>query len=350
MRYLRVAVGVILATLTLACGPANSDKQNGSTSDSPLKVALLTPGPISDKAWNSGAYAGLVALKDSLGAEISHIQTKTPAEFEENFRQYGSKGFNIVIGHGFEFQDAAARVAPDYPNTVFIITSGRVTAPNVAGVSYAFEEASFQAGIIAGGATHTNVIGMIGGTELPPVTASFVAFERGAKLSNPHVKVLTSFIGNWDDPSAGREQALAQISRNVDVIFQNADAAGLGVFQAAREKKIYAFGANANQNDIAPEVILGSVFIDHTKVFLEIAREVQQHTFVGHVFNFGVKQDVVRLVMNDALRDRITPAALAASDSVGRSLKQGTFHSLDDILQGADTAQPIRAQPIRSKR
>lgn len=329
----------------LACGGdksnANTDETGNGPVTGPLKVALITPGPISDKAWNSGAYDGIVALKDSLGAEISHIQTKTPAEFEENFRQYGSKGFKLVIGHGFEFQDAAARVAPSYPNTIFLITSGRVTAPNIAGVSYAFEEASYQAGIIAGGATKSNVIGMIGGTELPPVTASFTAFARGAKLINPNVKVLTSFIGNWDDPSAGREQALAQISRGADVIFQNADAAGLGIFQAAREKKIYAFGANANQNDIAPEVILGSVFIDHAKVFLQIAREIQQGTFAGRVFNFGVKEDVVRLLMNDALRDRISPAALAASDSVGQSLKMGTFHALDDILHGADTAQPL---------
>lgn len=344
MRFLRAAVFSIVTVGLVACGASNTDKASATTGLTPFKVALITPGPISDKAWNSGAYDGLVALKDSLGAEISHIQTKTPAEFEENFRQYGSKGYNMVIGHGFEFQDAAARVAPSYPNTIFVITSGRVTAPNIAGVSYAFEEASYQAGIIAGGTTKTNIIGMIGGTELPPVTASFTAFERGAKLINPQVKVLTSFIGNWDDPSAGREQALAQISRGVDVIFQNADAAGLGIFQAAREKKIYAFGANANQNDIAPEVILGSVYIDHAKVFLQIAREIQQHTFVGHVFDFGVKENVVRLELNEALHDRISPAALAASDSVGRSLKMETFHELDDILQGADTAQPLKVK------
>ena len=54
--------------------------------------------------------------------------------------------------------------------------------------------------------------------------------------ANPQARVLTSYIGSWDDVSAGKEQALAQISRGADVIFQNADAAGLGVFQAARER------------------------------------------------------------------------------------------------------------------
>lgn len=335
--------------LLSACGDGANDRNantaGADSSPAPLRVALLTPGPISDKAWNGGAYEGLIAIRDSMGARISHIQTRTPAEFEENFRQYGAQGYSIVFGHGFEFQDAAERVAPSYPKTVYIVTSGRVTGPNVAGVSFAFEEASYQAGIIAGAMTKSNTIGMIGGTELPPVSASFTAFARGARSVNPRVQVLTSYIGNWDDVSAGKEQALAQIARGVDIIFQNADAAGLGVFQAARDKQVYTFGANANQNDIAPNVVLGSVVINLRKAFLQIAREVQHDNFVGHVFEMGVRQDVVYLELNPVLRDRIPASAIAASDSVGRALKSGTFHALDDILQGADSAIPMKKKP-----
>jgi basic membrane lipoprotein Med (substrate-binding protein (PBP1-ABC) superfamily) len=76
-----------------------------------MSVALLTPGSISDQAWNGAAYEGLQRIRDSLGARISHIEVKTPSEFEENFRQYGAQGYRLVIGHGAEFQDAAMRVA-----------------------------------------------------------------------------------------------------------------------------------------------------------------------------------------------------------------------------------------------
>ena len=89
-----------------------------------VRVALLTPGPISDQAWNAGAYQGLMRIRDSLGAQTSHIQVKTPADFEENFRQYAASGYALVIGHGFEFQDAAARVAPTFPKTAFVTTGG----------------------------------------------------------------------------------------------------------------------------------------------------------------------------------------------------------------------------------
>jgi basic membrane lipoprotein Med (substrate-binding protein (PBP1-ABC) superfamily) len=325
-----------------ACGgkDGGADADSGAAAGASLKVALLTPGPISDKSWNGGAYDGLTMLRDSLGAQISHIQTKTPAEFEENFRQYGAQGYTLVVGHGFEFQDAASRVAPSYPKTSYVVTSGRVTAPNLAGVAFLFEEASYQAGMIAGAMTKTNKLGLIAGTELPPVKASFEAFARGAKSVNPKVEVITSYIGNWEDVSAGKEQALAQINRGVDVLFQNADAAGLGIFQAAKEKNVYAFGTNANQNDVAPEVILGSVVIDLPKAFMLIGRDIQSGTFKGRVISLGVKEDVVRLMINPALRAKIPAPALAASDSVGVLLREGKFDTLKDLTVGADSAKP----------
>lgn len=291
-----------------------------------FKVALLTPGPISDKSWNGGAYAGLMAIRDSLGAEVSHIQTKTPAEFDENFRQYGAKGFDLVFGHGFEFQDAALRVAPDFPNTVYVTTSGTSVAKNVAGAAFAFEEASYLAGMIAGRMTKSNMLGMIGGTELPPVKRSFEAFEQGAHSVNPRIKVLVSYIGNWDDVSAGKEQGIAQISRGADIIFQNADAAGLGVFQAVKEARgVLVIGSNANQNDIAPDQTLGSVVIDLPRAFLSIAREVKKGGFTGHVFSLGLHDDVVTFVLNPKMAGIVPVTSLSAVDSTRQQMIDGVF-------------------------
>src|SRR5215203_4656021 len=93
--------------LGAACAKQDADTNTSAhqrdSNASTFHVALLTPGPISDQSWNGGAYQGLLRIRDSLGASISHIQTKTPAEFEEQFRQYGSQGYDLVFGHGFEF-------------------------------------------------------------------------------------------------------------------------------------------------------------------------------------------------------------------------------------------------------
>ncbi|MGH7712185.1 MAG: BMP family lipoprotein, partial [Gemmatimonadaceae bacterium] len=173
----------------------------------------------------------------------------------------------------------------------------------------------------------SNVIGCIGGTELPPVRASFDAFAAGARAWNRNVRVVTSYIGNWDDVSAGREQALAQMARGADVIFQNADAAGLGVFHAARQSgKALVFGSNANQNDIAPEVTLGSVVIDLPRAFLQVAREVKDATFHARIFDMGAATDVVRLVLNPAREGDIPMPVRHAVDSVTLGFKSGALN------------------------
>jgi basic membrane lipoprotein Med (substrate-binding protein (PBP1-ABC) superfamily) len=309
-----------LAFTVVGCSRSASPNESG------FKVALLTPGPISDQSWNGGAYNGLLMIRDSLGAKISHIQTKTPAEFDENFRQYGAQGYSLVFGHGFEFQDAALRVAPGFPRTIYITTSGTSTAANVAGIEFAFEEASYLAGMLAGAMTRTGTIGMIGGTELPPVKNSFAEFARGARATNPAVKTITSYIGNWDDVSAGKEQALTQIRQRADIIFQNADAAGLGVFQAVKESKdVRVIGSNSNQNNVAPDVTLGSVVIDLPKAFLQVAREVKSGNFKPRVISLGLHDDIVKLVLNPRLESMIPPQIRASLNSA--HLAFGTPHS-----------------------
>jgi basic membrane lipoprotein Med (substrate-binding protein (PBP1-ABC) superfamily) len=341
-RASRAAV-VALATLLAACGGGAGDA-GAAGGDDGFRVALLTPGPVSDQSWNGGAYAGLERIRDSLGATISHIQTRTPAEFEENFRQYGAQGYDLVFGHGFEYQDAATRVAPQFPNTIFVTTSGTTVRENVAGMNFAFEEASYLAGMAAGAVTKSGIIGVIGGTELPPVKASFEAFAAGAKRMRPDVRVLTSYLGNWEDVSAGKEQALAQIGRGADVIFQNADAAGLGVFQAARESKgVYVVGSNGNQNDVAPEVVIGSVVIDLPHAFLLVARDVQARTFTPQVYAFGMRRDVVSLAMNPRLADVIPAAVRAAIDSARTAIIDGTL----TVPGGAPRADSAAAQQGR---
>jgi basic membrane protein A and related proteins len=331
---LSTAVHIVVLALSLGCAEkrraASADSGAAAAGDTSkvFRVALLTPGPISDQSWNGGAYQGLMRIRDSLGAKVSHIQTKTPAEFEEQFRQYGAQGYDLIIGHGFEFQDAAKRVGAEFPKSVYITTSSSASGSNVGGIEFAFGDASYLAGMVAGTMTRSNVLGVIGGTELPPVKASFDAFTRGAKAVNPNVTVLTSFIGNWDDVSAGKEQALAQIGRGADVIFQNADAAGLGVFQAAREtKKALIVGSNSNQNALAPEVTLGSVVIDLPHAFLTVAREVKDGHFKARIITLGTQSDVVMLVLNPAMVARVPAATLRVVDSLRTEMRAGRFRA-----------------------
>ncbi len=273
----------------------------------PFKVALLSPGPVSDAGWNALAYEGLLAIRDQLGAEVAQIQTKTPAEFEEGFRDFARRGYQLIFGHGFEFQEAAAAVAPDFPGTVFITTSGNTVRKNVAPIRFLLEEATYLEGILAASLSKTGKAGAVGGIEIPSVKSTIVAFEAGAKSVRPDFQVTTVYIGNWEDVGAAKAASLALIQQGADFLFHNADAAGLGVFRAAQEKQVLAFGANKNQNDVAPDVVIASATIDIPRAFVQIAREVKEGKFEGKIERKGMKDGVVDLVLNPRL-EHLIPA------------------------------------------
>jgi basic membrane lipoprotein Med (substrate-binding protein (PBP1-ABC) superfamily) len=286
-----------------------------------FQVALLTPGPISDAGWNAGAYEGLLRIRDSLGARVSHVQTQTPAEFEEAFRDFARRGYRLVFGHGFEFQDAAARVGAEYPNTIFITTSGSTVRPNVSPMVFRLEEGTYLAGMLAGGLTKSGRIGFIGGIKLPPVEGTFLGYQGGARAVRPSVDVLQAYIGNFDDIAAAKENALAQIRRGADVLIHNADAASFGMFQAVRESPgVLALGSNRDQNNVAPDVVAASATLDVPHALLLVARTVREGRFRPGVMFFGIRDGVVDLKYNEALLARV-PGELrrriaAARDSI----------------------------------
>ncbi len=286
-----------------------------------IRVGLITPGSIADAAWNSGAYAGLQRIHDSLGLAISHVEARTPAEQDEALRTYAAQGYQLVFAHGFEFQGPAERVSAQYPKTVFIVTSGSRARGNVSPLIFKLEDASYLAGMVAGGLTRSNTLGFVGGIELPPIKAAYEGWVNGAKAVNPKVQSREIYLNSFDDAAAGREAALALIRIGADMFHHNADAAALGVFQAAKESRgVYVFGANADQSSLAPDRVPGSAVIDLPHALLLVAREVKAGTFTPKVESFGLASGVVRYEANPAL-DTLVPAALkarvkAAADSI----------------------------------
>jgi len=233
-----------------------------------MRVGLLTPGSVNDNGWNAIAYEGLLRIQKELGAEISHQETSTPAEFEEGFRSYGSKGCDLAFGHGFEFQDAALKAGRQYPNTVFITTSGSSAARNVASMVFEMEQATYVLGVVAGRESKTGKAGVIGGIKLPSIASTFLAFRAGAQSVNPKFEVKEIYTGNFDDIGAAKLATLSLINAGCDFIFHQANEAGRGVFQACSERNVRCFGSNKNQNDLAPDVIVASAVLDVPSAFL----------------------------------------------------------------------------------
>jgi basic membrane protein A and related proteins len=309
------------AFFALSCHSRGASEER----DAAFKVALLSPGPVSDAGWNALAYEGLLRIRDELGAQVAQVQTDTPAEFEEGFRDFARRGFNLVFGHGFEFQQAAAAVAADFPSTVFITTSGNTVRKNVSPLRFMIEEATYLEGMLAALLSKTGRAGAVGGMEIPSVKSTIVAFEAGAQAVNHDFVVTTSYVGNWEDVGAAKEAALALAQQGCDFLFHNADAAGLGVFQAAQERHVLAFGANKNQNDVAPDVVLASAVADIPTAFVEVARTVRDGRFVAGIEKMGMKDGVVRLELNPRLESKIPQEAMARIEAAREQIIAGAL-------------------------
>lgn len=322
MKILKLLIGLCLV-LMLGLG-------GGITNAAKFKVALLTPGSISDAGWNALAYDGLKQIEKELGATVSHVESKTPSQWEEHFRFYANKGYDLIFGHGFEYQEAAKAVSPDYPDTIFITTSGNTVLKNVGSIIFELEEATYLLGMISASMTKSGKLGLIGGMNIPPIKSTFYAFEEGAKSIRPDIKISQSYVGDWENISKAKELALSQIEEGVDFIFHNADAAGRGVFHAVAEsrksgKAVYAFGSNRNQNDVEPDAVLASATID-TKAFVAVAKLVQSGKFEPKVMWIGMAQDEsIRVIYNPKLKDRIPKDALKKVEEMRKKILDGKF-------------------------
>lgn len=302
----RVLSYLIILTLVVALAGCGGQKptekeptEEPTSSEGKLKVALLLPGPVDDGGWNGNAYEALMEAKTESDSEVSFMENIAQPDFEEAFRDYASNGYSLVIGHGFQFQDAATKVAPDYPDTKFIIFNGSASQePNVASIHFFDWEAGYIGGAMAGLVTKTNKVGGIGGMEIPVIYNAIEGYKAGAKAVNPNVEVLTSYVGTWDDIPKGKETALAMISNGCDVVTCDANQVGLGSIAACKEAGVYAIGFVSDQANVAPDHVIGST-MQNTGVLVKLAiRSVKDGTFKPEVQGVGVKEGAHGFVWN----------------------------------------------------
>ena len=315
------------ATTTTA--PSQSATTQATTTTAaaePLKVALVLPGSANDKGFNQLAFESLAILEKQFGAQTAYSEMTPVPEFVKAFEDYASAGYDIVIGQGFEFGDIAKKVAPEYPETIFLVTNNNdLSGPNMQGLQPESQDAAYLAGIVAAMATKTDQVGGIAGFEFPVIVAQMEAFRLGAQSVNPDIKVTLTYLGTFDDVEKGKETARAMISGGVDVVYQIADAAGIGVIQAAQEKGVYAIGWGGDQYDIAPTAVITSQIVDQRALIVDAVSDIVNGKFSGEQRFFGLDSDVLRLAPIRAVDDALAGKIQAAVDTASASIIDGTI-------------------------
>ncbi|MFJ1300240.1 BMP family protein [Pseudomonadota bacterium AL_CKDN230030165-1A_HGKHYDSX7] len=238
-----MAVGLVLLGATAqAQAPAKT------------KVAAIYTVPV-EQQWVSRIHKALSAAKDKGEIEYVFSENVTNADYERVLRQYAEQGNNLIVGEAFAVEAAARKVAKDYPKTAFLMgSSGKPAQPNFSVFDNYIQEPAYLTGMIAGGLSKSNQIGLVGGYPIPEVNRLMQAFMEGAKETNPNVSFTVTFIGSWFDPPKAKEAAFAMIDKGADVLY----AERFGVSDAAKERGKLAIGNVVNTQAQYPETVVAS--------------------------------------------------------------------------------------------
>ena len=216
-----------------------------------------------DKSFNESAFMGAEAWKEKSGGEYREIELQSQAQREQAIRRLAEAGHNPVVMTGFAFAAALGSVAPEFPDTKFAIIDMVVDEPNVRSVVFKEHEGSFLVGLVAGLTTDSNVVGFVGGMDIPLIRRFACGYVQGVKAANSDIKVIQNMTGNepsaWNDPVKGAELTRAQIAEGADVVYHAAGGTGVGVLQAAADAGILGIGVDANQNHLHPGSVLTSM-------------------------------------------------------------------------------------------
>jgi basic membrane protein A len=240
------------ATLALSAGLAAAEP-----------ALVIDLGGKFDKSFNEAAWNGAQRWKQETGGTFREIEMQNEAQREQFVRRMAEAGFNPVVVMGFQNSSTLEAVAPDYPDTSFVLIDAVADLPNVRSVVFSEHEGSYLVGMMAAMASKTGTVGFVGGMDVPLIRKFGCGYAQGVKAANPDAKIIANMTGTtpsaWNDPVRGGEIAKAQISQGADVIYAAAGGTGIGVLQAVADAGKLSIGVDSNQNHLHPGSVLTSM-------------------------------------------------------------------------------------------
>lgn len=256
MRKLKAILLSCVLTLTAVGCSVKEDAKEDKT-----KVTLvLSVGGVNDESFNQSSWEGALKASEELGVEVSYLESQSDADYIQNI-ETAVEDSDLIVGVGYQVGGAILEAAKMYPeqNFVAIDSTFEEELDNLRSITFEEEEAGYLTGLIAGKMTKTNVIGWIGGLDIPSCSNFYLGYERGAKEANPGIKVLKQYTNSFTDAAKGKVVAQQMITKeNADIIFMAAGGGNAGALEVVKENNIKAIGVDMPNNYLAPEYIITS--------------------------------------------------------------------------------------------
>ena len=297
---------------------------DGTTEETNVGMVYALGG-LGDESFNDAAQRGIIDAAEDFNVSYDESQPADAGEFSQFQRLYAEStdpDYDLVSCIGFAQLDSLSEVAPDFPEQNFLLVDDNLDEPNVASYEFKEEEGSFLVGALAAllsersfsaGAGETapdsTNVGFVGGVDAPLIRRFQAGYEAGVDHVSDDIDVTTSYVGDFSDPSGGREAAVSMYESGADIVYHAAGGSGVGVFQAAQDEGRFAIGVDSDQSLTEPDfadVILASMVKRVDSAVYESVENVVNGEFQGGTqVELGLDDEGVSCVYGDEIGDEI---------------------------------------------
>ena len=300
-------IKVIGLSLMLSFGAYGCSKEEVKEDEAPKITLVLSVGGVHDESFNQGAWEGAQKASQELGVDVSYLESNSDADYAPNIETAIDQESDIVVGVGFQVGDAIKEAAKAHPEQQFVTIDSTYEEglENVRNISFDEQQAGYLTGLIAGKMTKTNVIGWIGGLDIPSCSNFYIGYEKGAKEANPDIKVMKQFTNSFTDAAKGRVVAEGMVNENADIIFMASGGGNAGSLEVVRENNIKAIGVDMANNYLAPQHIITSALKNVGEGLSLTIKDFVDGNFTSGEVKYDLSNGGVGFEKTDLLSDEV---------------------------------------------
>ena len=324
-----------------AAAPAADPAPAAAAKAEPLKIGFAYVGPVGDGGWTFAHDTARKKIEAEFGDKIQTTFVEGVPEgpdAERVLRDLATQGNKLIFGTTFGYMDTIQKLSGDFKDVKWEHATGYKNAENVRTYDSRTYEGAYMAGIIAGGMTKSNTLGIVASVPIPEVIRNINSFTLGAQSVNPKITTKVVWVNEWFSPPKETEAATSLINGGADVLFQNTDSPA--VLKTAEEKGIRAFGWDSDMTAYGPKAHLASSIINWAPYYSKAVNDVLNNTWTNTGSWLGVKDGVIDLV---SVAEDIPAEIKAKVDEVKKGLKDGTFVIWKGPLQSNDGKELLAA-------
>ena len=333
------------APAPVAAAPSAPAASAPAPKPGPLKIAFAYVGPVGDGGWTFAHDNGRKAIEKEFGDKVvTSFVEKVPeaADAERVFRDMAGQGNKLIFGTTFGYMEPMLKVAADTKDVKFEHATGYKQAENMRTYDSRTYEGAYMAGVIAGGMTKSNTLGVVGSIPIPEVIRNINSFTMGAQSVNPKIKTKVVWVNEWFNPPKETEAAQSLINGGADVLFQNTDSSA--VLQTAAKNKKLAFGWDSDMTAYAPEAHLASAIINWAPYYIQATREALEGKWKGGAgVWWGVKEGAIDIV---SINEKVPADLKEKVEKIKAGLKDGSFAIWKGPIVGADGKELLKKDEV----